>query len=69
MKTLDIGRLGVAAQSVGVGQACLDEAIKYAKERKQFGRKISDFQAIQFMIADMATSFRRRGSWFTTAQS
>ncbi len=58
MKTLDIGRLGVAAQSVGVGQACLDEAIKYAKERKQFGRRIADFQAIQFMIADMATELQ-----------
>jgi alkylation response protein AidB-like acyl-CoA dehydrogenase len=55
MKTLDYGRLGVAAQSVGVGQACLDEAIKYAKERKQFGKKLASFQAIQFMIADMAT--------------
>jgi alkylation response protein AidB-like acyl-CoA dehydrogenase len=58
MKTLDYGRLGVAAQSVGVGKACLDEAIKYAKERKQFGRKIADFQAIQFMIADMATELQ-----------
>ncbi|MFA9462680.1 MAG: acyl-CoA dehydrogenase family protein [Velocimicrobium sp.] len=55
MKTLDTGRLGVAAQSIGVAQGCLDEAIKYAKERKQFGRKIGEFQAISFMIADMAT--------------
>ena len=55
MKTLDTGRMGVAAQSIGVAQACLDEAIKYAKERKQFGRPIGDFQAIGFMIADMAT--------------
>ncbi|MBE5991854.1 MAG: acyl-CoA dehydrogenase [Paenibacillaceae bacterium] len=55
MKTLDTGRMGVAAQSIGVAQACLDEAVKYAKERKQFGRRIGDFQAIGFMIADMAT--------------
>lgn len=55
MKTLDGGRLGVAAQSIGVAQGCLDEAIKYAKERKQFGRPIAKFQAISFMIADMAT--------------
>ncbi len=55
MKTLDGGRLGVAAQSIGIGQACLDEAIKYAKERKQFGHRIADFQSISFMIADMAT--------------
>jgi len=55
MKTLNTGRLGVAAQSIGVAQGCLDEAIKYAKERKQFGKRIADFQAIAFMIADMAT--------------
>lgn len=55
MKTLDGGRLGVAAQSCGLAQACLDESIKYAKERKQFGRRIADFQGISFMIADMAT--------------
>ena len=58
MKTLDYGRIGVAAQSVGLGQACLEEAIKYAKERKQFGRPIAKFQAIQFMIADMATELQ-----------
>ena len=55
MQTLNTGRLGVSAQSIGVAQGCLDEAIKYAKERKQFGRRIADFQAISFMIADMAT--------------
>ena len=55
MKTLDTGRLGVAAQAIGVAQAALDEAIKYAKERKQFGRPIADFQSISFTIADMAT--------------
>lgn len=55
MKTLDGGRLGMAAQAVGIAQSCLEESIKYAKERKQFGRPIADFQAISFMIADMAT--------------
>ena len=54
MKTLDTGRMGVAAQSIGVAQGCLDEAIKYAKERKQFGRPIAKFQAIAFMLAEMA---------------
>ncbi len=54
MKTLDGGRLGVAAQSVGVAQGCLDESISYAKTREQFGRRLADFQAISFMIADMA---------------
>ncbi|QNK41417.1 acyl-CoA dehydrogenase family protein [Caproicibacter fermentans] len=55
MKTLNTGRLGVAAQSIGIAQGCLDETIKYAKERKQFGQRIADFQAIGFMIANMAT--------------
>lgn len=55
MKTLDTGRMGVAAQAIGVAQGSLDEAVKYAKERKQFGRRIGDFQGISFMIAEMAT--------------
>lgn len=54
MQTLNTGRLGVAAQSIGVAQGCLDEAVKYARERKQFGKRIADFQAVSFMIADMA---------------
>ena len=54
MKTLDGGRLGMAAQAVGVAQSTLDEAVKYAKERKQFGKRIADFQGISFMIAEMA---------------
>lgn len=52
---LDSGRIGVAAQSVGIAQAALDEALKYAQERHQFGRPIAEFQAIQFKLADMAT--------------
>ncbi len=55
MKTLDGGRLGMAAQALGIAQGCLDESIKYAKERKQFGQPIAKFQAISFMLADMAT--------------
>ena len=55
MKTLDGGRLGMAAQALGIAQGCLEESDKYAKERKQFGRPIANFQAISFMIADMAT--------------
>ena len=58
MMTLDIGRIGVAAMSIGVAQGALDEAIKYAKERKQFGQRIADFQAVGFMIADMATKLQ-----------
>ena len=55
MKTLDGGRLGMAAQAVGIAQSCLEESIKYSKERKQFGRPIADFQGFSFMIAEMAT--------------
>jgi short/branched chain acyl-CoA dehydrogenase len=52
---LDIGRIGVAAMGVGLAQGSLDEALKYAKERKAFGQSISKFQAIQSKLADMAT--------------
>lgn len=55
MKTLDKSRPGVAAQAVGIAQGALDDAIKYARERIQFGKPISSFQGIQFMLADMAT--------------
>lgn len=55
MDTLDGGRIGIAAQSVGIAQACLEEAIKYAKVRVQFGKPIAHFQAIQHKIADMQT--------------
>ncbi len=55
LTTLDTGRIGVGAQALGVAQGAMEESIKYAMERKQFGRPIGDFQAIQWMIADMAT--------------
>jgi butyryl-CoA dehydrogenase len=55
MKTFDQSRPGVAAQAVGIAQGALDHAIKYAKERVQFGKPISSFQAVQHMLADMAT--------------
>ncbi|MDU0964578.1 putative isocaproyl-CoA dehydrogenase AcdB [Peptostreptococcus anaerobius] len=55
MNTLEAGRIGVAAQAVGVAQSALDEAIKYTKERVQFGKPLSAFQNTQFTIADMAT--------------
>lgn len=55
MKTLDIGRMGVAGQALGLAQAALDEAVKFAKERVQFGRPIAKLQAISFKIAKMAT--------------
>ena len=55
MKTFDKSRPGVAAQAVGIAQGALDHAVKYSRERKQFGKAISSFQGLQFMLADMAT--------------
>ncbi len=55
MTGLDGGRIGIAAQSLGVAQAAFDAAVKYAKGRAQFGRKISKFQGLRWIIADMAT--------------
>ena len=56
MRGLDgAGRLGAAAMAVGLAQAAMDAALAYARERKQFGRPIADFQAVQFMLADMST--------------
>ncbi len=54
MNTLNGGRIGIAAQAIGIAEASLDAALKYSQERKAFGREISKFQAIQFLIADMA---------------
>ncbi|MFP4036688.1 MAG: acyl-CoA dehydrogenase [Desulfobacteraceae bacterium] len=82
MASLDGGRIGIASQSVGVAQACLDEAVKYARDRIQFGRPISQFQGLRWMIADMATrieaarlltlnaaAMRDRGEDYTAAAS
>ena len=55
MTTLDGGRIGIAAQALGIAQGALDETVKYLKERKQFGRSISKFQGLQWMVADMGT--------------
>ncbi len=69
MQTLDGGRLGVAAQALGIAQGAYEEALQYAKERKQFGRPIKDFQAISFMLADMATEIEvTREMVYSTAQ-
>ena len=55
MKTLDGGRIGIAAQALGIAEGAYEEAVKYMKERKQFGRPLSAFQGLQWMIADMET--------------
>jgi butyryl-CoA dehydrogenase len=55
LSALDGGRIGIAAQAVGLAQGALDESVKYAKQRRAFGKTISEFQAIQWMLADMQT--------------
>lgn len=55
LTTLDGGRIGIAAQAIGIGRAVLEEALEYAKTREQFGQPIASFQAIQWKLADMAT--------------
>lgn len=55
MQTLDGGRIGIASQALGLGEGAVDEAVKYTKERVQFGKRISQFQNTQFQLADMHT--------------
>ena len=55
LATLDGGRTGIAAQALGIAQGCLEESVAYAQQRRQFGRAIAEFEAIQWMLADMAT--------------
>lgn len=54
LDTIDTGRIGIAAQAIGIAQGALDASVKFAKERQQFGKPISEFQAIQWMLVDMA---------------
>ena len=69
LATLDGGRIGIAAQAVGIAQGAFDEALKYAQERTAFDQPIANFQAIQFMLADMATEIdaarllARKAAW------
>ena len=58
MHTLDGGRIGIAAQALGLAEGALDRTIAYVKERKQFGRTIGQFQNTQFQLADMATKVK-----------
>lgn len=72
LSVLDGGRIGIAALSVGIAQGALEASIKYAKERHQFGKPISDFQGIQWKLADMATEINaarlltQRAAWMAT---
>ena len=69
MKTLDSGRVVVAAQCLGIAQSAMDEAVKYVKERVQFGKTLSRFQGVQFMLADMETKIAcARALIYDTAQ-
>lgn len=67
MAALDAGRLGISACAVGLAQAAYNEAVEYAKTRKQFGQTIADFQGISFLIADMATSIEAARSLYLAA--
>ena len=64
MVTLDGGRLGIASQALGIAKAAIEDSIAYAKEREQFGKTIATFQAIQWMIAEMATEYE--AAWLLT---
>ncbi len=70
LEALEGGRLGIAAQAVGIGEAALDYALDYAEERSQFGKRLKDFQGIQFKLADMATRLEAaRGLLYRAAQA
>lgn len=64
MVTLDGGRLGIAAQALGIARACIEDSVKYAKERVQFDQPIANFQAIQWMLADMWMEYN--SAWLLT---
>jgi butyryl-CoA dehydrogenase len=73
LDTLDGGRIGIASQALGIAQAALEESIEYSKQRIQFGKSLSRFQAIQWMIADMETEIQAArllvyGAAFTKGQ-
>jgi len=67
MRTLDGGRISIAALSLGMARGALDAAVKYSKQRKQFGKAISEFQAIGFKLADMATQLD--AAWLLTMRA
>jgi len=67
MSALDSGRLGIAAVAVGVAQAAMELAVSYAKERKQFGKAIADFQGVTFLLADMATQIEASRALYLAA--
>ena len=67
MRVLDGGRISIAALSLGMARGALDAAMKYAQERRQFGKAISEFQAIQFKLADMATELD--AAWLLTMRA
>src|SRR4029079_17115062 len=64
LQTLEVGRISIASLSLSLTQAVLDMSLEYARERRQFGQPISDFQAIQFKLADMATELEA-ARWLT----
>ena len=75
LATLDGGRIGIAAQALGIAQGCLEESVVYAQQRRQFGHAIAEFEAIQWMLADMATEIDAarlltyRAAWLAQQQT
>jgi alkylation response protein AidB-like acyl-CoA dehydrogenase len=67
LAALDAGRLGIAACATGVAQAALDTAVSWARERRQFGRPIANFQGVSFMLADMATAVEAARALYLSA--
>ncbi|HEV7627715.1 MAG TPA: acyl-CoA dehydrogenase family protein, partial [Streptomyces sp.] len=67
LSALESGRLGIAACAVGLAQAALDEAVNYTRSREQFGRPLTDFQGLRFMLADMATQIEAGRSLYLSA--
>jgi alkylation response protein AidB-like acyl-CoA dehydrogenase len=68
LQTLDEGRIAIAALATGLAQGCVDESLRYAKQRQAFGRSIGDFQAIQFKLADMEMrAYTARLAWYDAA--
>src|SRR2546425_12918107 len=74
MSTLDGGRIGIAAQAIGIGRAALEESLAYSQGRRAFGQRIADFQATQWKLADMATELEAarllayRAAWMRDQQ-
>ena len=69
IETLNEGRIAIGAQMIGLARGALEHAVAYAKERKQFGKPIGEFQGVQFELAKMASKWKPRACWSTTRRA